>query len=153
MPSIHVRILEVFPIHESSRGLRNWVGGDAALRRPVGPARRCHLQVATSSRCEQALQIAVELFDQNAEKRAESPGLHIEITGRSNQSREFPFGQGEEFSRFQHARGFETGDGALDIGPTGVLGEDGADADLKRGFTRPPVLVAETFTHQRVGSP
>jgi hypothetical protein len=51
---------------------------------------------------------------------------------------------------FEQSGVFQGRESAFDIFPTGVLGEDCADADFERGFAGPPVLMAEPGAHEIV---
>ena len=82
-------------------------------------------------------------FNEDLQKGTEASGFDSEIAGWPD-----PFGQGFFRNLPQGKRGkglffFETLDGAFDVFPVGVLGEDGADTNFKRGISRPPTLMAE----------
>ena len=64
---------------------------------------------------KQPAQIAAEPLNEHTQKRAQPPRLDVEITGRTDQFRQFRFRQREQFSRFEHLRRLQIGDGALDV--------------------------------------
>ncbi len=66
--------------------------------------------------------------------------LHIEISCGANQLSKIAIGQGKHGFAGQPLCLFQVGNGSFDIGPVGVLGEDGADCYFKRGLSRPPML-------------
>src|SRR5215831_8706012 len=73
-------------------------------------------------------------------KGLESLRFLPEVTGGADRSREprgrYPLNR----QRRQQLSRTEIGDGALDVFPRSVLGEDGAKDDLEAGTARPPVL-------------
>jgi len=65
-----------------------------------------------------------------------------EVAGRANELGEF--GEWDYFDGAgrEELRTAEVGDGRFDVGPCGVLDQDGADDDLEAGAAGPPVLRA-----------
>ena len=66
-----------------------------------------------------------------------------EVAGRANQRGEAAQGNAFQSERSEQTPAAEIGDGALDVGPGGILGEDGADDNFEGRFCRPPILRAE----------
>jgi len=66
-----------------------------------------------------------------------------EISGGPNQSGETSDGNPLDGSRGEKVFVAKGGDGAFDVGPGGVLGQDGSGDDLETRSTRPPVLRPE----------
>lgn len=102
---------------------------------------------------EEAGEVGVVTLDQDAEERAESLRLDVEIAGRPDQAGEVGFGNCEEAPRSQATGSFEIGNGSFDVGPAGVLRENGADADFKGSFTGPPLLMSKVRVEEVVGLP
>ncbi len=80
---------------------------------------------------------------EEAHEGFQSFGLLAEIARGADQRSEASGGDAFEGERSQKAFTAKIGDGAFDVGPRGVLGEDGADDDFEGGTGRPPVLWAE----------
>jgi hypothetical protein len=91
------------------------------------------------------------VVDQDLKEGSEPSRLDVEIASRPEQAREFSFRQGEEKARSEAAGSFEIGDGALNIGPVGVLRENGSNADFEGRVARPPVLMAKVGADQAIG--
>jgi len=77
------------------------------------------------------------------EEAAEAAGLDVEVSHGPDEAAEEGVGAGSEAVRVHEVGALEPGDGAFDVGPTRVLGEDGADHDLERRVPGPPALGAE----------
>ncbi|CAK0782259.1 hypothetical protein CCP4SC76_8250002 [Gammaproteobacteria bacterium] len=76
-------------------------------------------------------------------KRQKPLGFQIKITSRTDQRREVSGRQHpHRLDAFQIAAGLEGRNRAFDIGPGGILRQDGTNRDLKRGIPGPPVLRA-----------
>lgn len=78
-----------------------------------------------------------------AEKANESLQLSCllpKVAGRADQTSQMP--ERNLFDRSGRKEFFaaKRGDGPLNVGPTGVLGQDGADDDFKAGAAGPPML-------------
>jgi hypothetical protein len=81
-------------------------------------------------------------FEEKVYEGFESFGFLAEIAGRAQQPRN-PRGMNTAYSvRCEDASSAQIANGALDVGPRSVLGEDGTDDDFKAGTARPPVLGA-----------
>jgi hypothetical protein len=68
--------------------------------------------------------------------------LLAEIAGRTNEASETRSGNGQESGNGEKFFAAKIGDGALDICPGSILGEDGSDDDFHARAARPPVLGA-----------
>jgi len=77
-------------------------------------------------------------------------GLDVEIARRPDELGESLVIQLMEPLRGQEMGLFEIGNGLFDIGPVGILGQDGPDTDLKRGLPRPPVLGTHRFIEMMI---
>lgn len=93
------------------------------------------------------------IIDQDAEECPESLRLDVEIAGGPDQTGEVGFRKREEAPGCQATCSLEIGNGTFDVGPAGVLREDGADADFKGSFTGPPVLMAKVGVEEVVRLP
>jgi hypothetical protein len=92
----------------------------------------------------------VMLMNEGVKEGSEAPGFDVEVTGGPDEPGEPGLGKGEKAVRIKEMGGFEIGDGAFDVGPVGILGEDGADTDLEGGIAGPPVLVSEVCAEQGI---
>src|SRR5215469_3995454 len=72
------------------------------------------------------------------------------VAGRANQRSEPGEGNAFESERSEKAFAAEVGDGAFDVRPRGVLGEDGADDDFEGRARGPPILRAKMFEEDLV---
>src|SRR5882724_9769470 len=70
----------------------------------------------------------------------ESFGLLAEVTGRTKELRELGRRNGTDRVRRKQSCGSQVSNGAFDVGPGSVLGENRADDDFKAGTARPPML-------------
>ena len=91
--------------------------------------------------CE-GVEVGVVFFDEPADEVFEAFGFDVVVACGAN-----GFGEFEEAGVLDGLGGeevsfFEAVDGAFDVGPVGVLGEDGADENLEGGIGGPPVLRA-----------
>lgn len=75
-------------------------------------------------------------------KGFELAGLLAEVARGTNQTSKTGGGNALDGAKRKKSFAAKIGDGALDIGPGSVLGENGADDDLKAGAAGPPVLGA-----------
>jgi hypothetical protein len=101
----------------------------------------------------QALEFGVVLADENFEEGSEPAGFDAEIAGRADQTSQLGFGKPEESAGFEEVVRSQVVEGAFDVRPIRILSENGADADLERRFSGPPLLMAEVCTQQTVGAP
>lgn len=62
------------------------------------------------------------------------------VTGRTDEARETRRGNGEDGAERKQFLAAKISDGALDVSPGSVLGENGADDDFKAGAAGPPML-------------
>lgn len=70
----------------------------------------------------------------------QAAGLDVEIAGGPDESREATRRHAVDGERIQCSGCLEVCDGALDVGPGCILGEDRANADLEGSIAGPPVL-------------
>lgn len=89
---------------------------------------------------EHAGEGAAIVFLNEADKRLEFAGLLPEIAGGTDEAREARRRNGEDSGEGEEFFAAKIGDGALDIGPGSILGEDGADDDLEARTAGPPML-------------
>jgi hypothetical protein len=101
---------------------------------------------------QQSVEIGIEVRDEHPEEVAQPPGLDVEVAGRPDELGQLPLRQGKQRAGFQHARAFEIGDGLLDIGPGGVLRENGSDGHFERRLARPPAQVTVVTVHEFIGT-
>jgi len=97
-----------------------------------------------SGDCAEVFQSAVVLFEKPGDEVFETFGFYVEIAGGSDQFGELVVWDGSDGFGIEAAADFEVADRFFDVGPAGVLSEDGADDDFKRRFAGPPALRSET---------
>lgn len=100
---------------------------------------------------QQPVERGIEVLDEHPEEIAQPPGLDVEVAGWADEIGQLHCRQGEQRLRFQHVRTFQIGDGLLDVGPGGVLRENGPDRHFERRFARPPAKMAVMTMHELVG--
>ena len=81
---------------------------------------------------------------QERDERFQLEGLLAEIAGGTNQCEQVRNRNATDAAA-ERAVASEYGDGALHVGPTGILREDRADDNLEARSTGPPVLRAIAF--------
>ena len=90
--------------------------------------------------CEQPVESAAKAIEQPLDKRPQPACLDVEVAGWANQLRQHGGRGRPQRAGRQPPRSPQVRDRALDIGPGGMLREDGADDRLERRARRPPAL-------------
>lgn len=96
---------------------------------------------------EKGVQRTSIMAHDSGDERFETFGFDIVIAGRTNKLGQrilLPLVDGADV---QGAVSFEVLNGSLDVLPIGVLGKNGADANFKRTFPRPPTPVTRMSPH------
>ena len=81
----------------------------------------------------------------------EAFGLDVVVAGRPNKLSQRLLLLLVDGAEVHGAVSFEVLNGSLDVLPIGVLGKNGADANFKRIFPRPPTPVSRMLPHLPVG--
>ena len=97
--------------------------------------------------------MAAVLVHQGIEECLEAPGFDPWTSGGADERGEFIHPEGLERAGVEGDARFQLGQGAFHVGPLGILREDGAEANLERGASGPPLLVTLPLPHARVGLP
>jgi hypothetical protein len=100
-----------------------------------------------------ALEFSVVLVDENLEEGSEPAGFDAEIAGWADQAGQLGLGEPQESAGFEKVVRSQVVEGAFDVRPIRILSENGADADLERRFSGPPLLMTEVCTQQTVRAP
>lgn len=83
------------------------------------------------------------LPDDHLQEILQAKGFDIKIAGRPDQFGKDLQRDGRKAGKGEKSCCLQIGNSLFNIGPTGVLGEDGTNSDLERTVARPPVLRAE----------
>ncbi len=102
---------------------------------------------------QEVVEVPLVFLNQRVKERLEPPGLDAGASGRADKSGQLLVGETVEMVRIERAGVFELGESRLDVGPLGVLGENGAEADFDGRAGRPPLLVALLPAHEVVCAP
>jgi len=91
---------------------------------------------------QELVERALVVMAKEANEGLEFPSFLAEIAGGADELSESREGNAFDGRGGEELFAAEPGEGALDVGPSGVLGEDGADDDFETGPAGPPVLRA-----------